>query len=49
MLTPVVGAAYLTVNTTPVQKALILLVLIGMLMAGTFVLVRTRRMRRSIG
>jgi hypothetical protein len=48
-LAPVVGVAYLTVNTSPVQKALILFILIGVLMAGVVILVRTRRVRGSIG
>lgn len=47
-LAPVVGAAYLTVNTTPVQKALVLLFLIGILLGGVAML-RTRKLRRSIG
>jgi hypothetical protein len=48
-LAPVVGAAYLIVNTTAVQKALILFVLIGVLLAGIVILLRTRRVRGSIG
>jgi adhesin/invasin len=48
-LAPIVGAAYLTVNTTPVQKALILFVLIGLLFGGAAMIVRTRKFRPTIG
>jgi len=48
-LAPVVGAAYLTVNTTTVQKALILFVLIGLLFGGAAMIVRTRKFRPTIG
>jgi len=47
-LAPVVGVAYLTVNTTPVQKVLLLFVLIGLMAGGTAALLRVRRVRGSI-
>jgi hypothetical protein len=46
-LAPLVGVAYVTIHTTPLQKALIGLALIGLLTAGTVVLLRTRRVRRG--
>jgi hypothetical protein len=48
-LAPVVGVAYVTLHTTPVQKALILLLLIGLLAAGTVMVLRMRKVRRAIG
>jgi hypothetical protein len=48
-LAPVVGMAYVTIHTTPVQKVLILLFLIGILTAGMVVILRTRRVRQVIG
>jgi hypothetical protein len=48
-LAPVVGAAYVTTHTTPVQKALILILLIGVLTAGMVVILRMRRFRRIVG
>lgn len=48
-LAPVVGVAYLTVNTTPVQKALLLFALMGLLAGGVVLLLRTRRYRQTIG
>ena len=47
-LAPVVGVAYVTMHTTPVQKALILILLIGVLMAGMVMILRMRRFRRII-
>lgn len=48
-LAPVVGVAYVTIHTTPVQKLLILLFLIGILAAGMVMILRTRKVRRVIG
>jgi hypothetical protein len=45
-LAPLIGVAYVTIHTTPVQKVLILLLLIGVLMAGTVAILRMRRSRR---
>jgi hypothetical protein len=46
-LAPVVGVAWLTVHTSPVQKALFLFILIGLL-AGGVTLLRTGKFRRSV-
>jgi hypothetical protein len=48
-LAPVVGVAYVTIHTTPVQKILILLFLIGILAVGMVMILRTRKFRRVIG
>jgi len=48
-LAPVVGVAYVTIHTTPVQKVLILLFMIGILTAGMVMILRMRRVRRVIG
>jgi len=43
------GVAYVTMHTTPVQKALILILLIGVLMTGMVMILRMRRFRRIVG
>ena len=48
-LAPVVGVAYVTMHTTPVQKVPILILLIGVLMAGMVMILRMRRFRRIVG
>ena len=48
-LAPVIGVAYVTIHTTPVQKILIMLLMIGILTAGMVMIFRTRRVRRVIG
>jgi hypothetical protein len=48
-LAPVVGVAYVTIHTTPVQKVLILLFLIGILAVGMVMILRTGKVRRVIG
>lgn len=48
-LAPVVGVAYVTIHTTPFQKVLMLLLLIGILTAGLAVIRRIRRTRRIAG
>jgi hypothetical protein len=48
-LAPVVGVAYVTLHTTPLQKAIILILLIGVLTAGMALIFRMKRVRRQIG
>jgi hypothetical protein len=48
-LAPFIGVAYVTVHTTPAQKVLILLLMIGILTAGMVMIYRTRKVRRVIG
>lgn len=48
-LAPVVAVAYVTIHTTPFQKVLILLFLIGVLTAGLAVISRIRGTRRIAG
>ena len=48
-LAPVVGVAYVTIHTTPIQKVLIMLFLIGILAVGMVMILRTRKFRRVIG
>ncbi len=48
-LAPVVGVAYVTLHTTPFQKVLILVLLIGVLTAGMVLIFRMKRVRRQIG
>jgi hypothetical protein len=48
-LAPVVGAAYVAIYTTPAEKVLILLLLIGILTAGMVMILRMRKFRRVIG
>jgi hypothetical protein len=47
-LAPLVGVSYVALQTTPMQKVLILL-LIGILLVGTVMILRTRKLRRVIG
>lgn len=47
-LAPVVGVAYVSLNTTPFQKILILVLLIGLLTAGTALIFRMKRVRRTV-
>jgi hypothetical protein len=48
-LMPVVGVAYVTLHTTPLEKVLILVLLIGILTAGMVMILRVKRGRRAIG
>jgi uncharacterized repeat protein (TIGR01451 family) len=48
-LAPVVGVAWVTIHTTPLQKVLILLALIGFLTVGTVMILRYRKVRRVVG
>ena len=48
-LAPFVGVAYVTIHTTPIQKVLIMLFLIGILAVGMVMILRTRKYRQIIG